>query len=384
MAEKKKQHYVPKVYMCRFANEDKQFAVYNIKNKESFHPIPYDSQCYKDYYYGKDLIWENRLGEMESAWGAAFTLVVNQRTLSEENIKLLKQFALYQRQRTLAEGEFSKRERQEVLIEYGKSICANRGLPFNDIAREICIERANESIAPAETLQHAVECFDLIADLDVTIFNYQTTRKLISSDVPVIAINPFHQHTIGYGCMGLILLFPISSSQLVVIYDGKMYPKFKGKQYVNMSNETEVHNLNVLQLISADKILFAYDKKDFPSFTHFEWDAREKNRNYSSVTALGNNKQKLIVTSLRKTIWIHNFTFGKIRSDFSIIPFQCREAAQRKWEQGWEDKLKNAASIIPQISKFNSEFLKNSGMTKKQLQRGYDAMAKAAQKYWEK
>ena len=34
-----------------------------------------------------------------------------------------------------------------------------------------------------------------------------------------------------------------------------MYPKFKEKRYVELRNEKEVSNLNVLQLISAEKIL---------------------------------------------------------------------------------------------------------------------------------
>jgi len=87
------------------------------------------------------------------------------------------------------------------------------------------------------TLTNPVSYLDSIKDLDVTIINYKTKRKLISSDVPVISINPFHRPTIGYGCMGLIMIYPVSPHQLVVIYDGKMYPKYVGKLYVDIRNE---------------------------------------------------------------------------------------------------------------------------------------------------
>ena len=54
MAEKKKQHFVPKFYMSLFANSNKEFAVYNIEKRMCAYPVPYKNQCYKDYFYGKD------------------------------------------------------------------------------------------------------------------------------------------------------------------------------------------------------------------------------------------------------------------------------------------------------------------------------------------
>ena len=44
------------------------FSVYNLANKKILPSVPSGSHCYKDYYYGKDGVWENRLSEMETMW----------------------------------------------------------------------------------------------------------------------------------------------------------------------------------------------------------------------------------------------------------------------------------------------------------------------------
>ena len=247
MPEKKKQHYVPQMYMDFFANSNREFAVFNIATKETRYPVPYKYQCYKDYYYGKDHVWEDRLSHMENEWRETMNMVREQQHLDAIHIHRLKSFALYQRQRTFGEGQYNKKVREELIVEYGKVICANNGWEFTDNLKEMCLERAREEATPAEHLKDAEEYIAVIDDLSVVIINYTTKRRLISSDVPVIAINPFELNKIGYGCMGIILLFPVTPHQLAVIYDANMYPRFKGKLYVSLDNENEVRNLNILQ-----------------------------------------------------------------------------------------------------------------------------------------
>lgn len=192
MPEKKKQHYVPQFYMNLFSNSNKEIAVYNINDKSIHYPVPYKSQCYRDYYYGKDGLWEERLCEMENRWSEVVKAIQEQTNLDHQQIKLIKEFALYQRQRTFAEGEYSKQARIDMIIECGKFICADKGCPFDEEMKTLCIERASENISPAENLQLAEKFIDNIEDLELLIINYKTKNHLIASDAPVIAINPFH------------------------------------------------------------------------------------------------------------------------------------------------------------------------------------------------
>ena len=46
MPKQKKQHYVPQCLLKNFTNSNRQF-------------VPYSSQCYTNYFYGKDGKWEN-------------------------------------------------------------------------------------------------------------------------------------------------------------------------------------------------------------------------------------------------------------------------------------------------------------------------------------
>lgn len=383
MPEKKKQHYVPKFYMRLFTKDTKTFAIYNIANKTTFYPVPYENQCYKDYFYGKDGIWENQLSALETEWSIIIKKAIDKIELTEADIQSLKKFALYQRQRTLAEEKHTIQTRKEILVERCKMYLANQGLACDETTIErICSQRANEAVAPAESLQFAVDYLNEIDDLSIVIIEYKTKQELFSSDVPVISINPFHHHTIGYCCMGLIMLFPISPHQIVVIYDEKMYPHYKNKQYVTLSNENEVLNLNILQLISAERILFGSNPQVFSTITSNHWEIRKMNRSSSSVHSLGNKAQKMIGISLRKTILEHNFSFGKIHPDFTNIPFTCREAVPRKRDERWEEKLNAKADIMIQVIENQPEIIKNIGLTKKELRNGYKKMARVAKKYW--
>ena len=382
MPEKKRQHYVPKFYMQLFADKEKKFSVYNIKDNKILDSVPYDNQCYKDYYYGKDRVWEDKLAVLELEWANVMQKLLSKCTLSAEDIKLIKQFALYQRQRTFGEGEFQKQAKREATVEQGKSFYATKGWAFNKRAEDFCIKKADEHITPGETLMFAEKLENIISDLHLLIISYNTKAKLFSSDVPVIAINPFQKQTIGYGCMGLILFFPVSESMLVVIYDDKMYPKFKHELYITSQNEKEVIDLNTLQVISAEKILFANNPRNFDNCSNNSLDVRNKNRSKSAISTFGSPPNKMTVYGQRTTLYKCNFSFGLVRKDFDDIPYPCREAVPRAWEKGWEKKLKDKILIMPQIVLLQKDVMKSLGLTSKETRRGCTKMLTSAKKYW--
>lgn len=382
MSEKKRQHYVPKFYMRNFANTNQAFMVYLLEQRKILGPVPYKGQCYKDYYYGADGVWENQLSEMEARWGATFKSAIGDGNLSTSDIKLLKQFALYQRQRTFAEGEYRKKERTELLVEYGRLLYENNGWQFDSTAENICKERALEAVSPAEGLEMAKKFVEIIDDLRILIITYNTEEELISSDVPVIAINPYYFPTIGYACMGLILLFPISPHRLVVLYDAKMYPRFRDNLYVSSDDAVEVHKLNVLQLISAEKILYAHSGSAFNLFTEDDWQARRDNLKESTVSTLGQGNNKIFVTGMRTTILKYEFSFGQVCHRFKRIPFVCKEAATRQWDSEWEKKFDTKVQILPAIAKTSPHIFAQYNLTPKELRRGCQRMATAAKVYW--
>lgn len=82
MADKKRQHYVPRFYMREFADSNKKFSVLNLKTGERIEKVSYSSQCYKDYYYGSDGIWEEQLGEMENKWADVIRSILSYKALT--------------------------------------------------------------------------------------------------------------------------------------------------------------------------------------------------------------------------------------------------------------------------------------------------------------
>lgn len=209
---------------------------------------------------------------------------------------------------------------------------------------------------------------DSISDLQVLIINYNTNNKLITSDVPVISINHFHQQYIEYAYIGLIMLFPITEQQLAVIYDSKMYPRFAKKQYVTISNEKEVAVLNTLQLISADKILLEKNILEFTKFNSSSWAVRTTNREKSSVMALGPSDEKLIQLTMRKVIFDCKLSFAQVANKFQRIPIPCREGIPWEFDKKDLEKIKSKSEIIPQISDYQHKVL--CGLTKKQYRKG--------------
>ena len=312
-----------------------------------------------------------------------FQKILSNNPLTISDIKSIKEFALYQLQRTVASNEHFCKQKEEFIREYVKVICKKRGIPFGEIAEALCKERAQRDFSPADWLELADEFIPYIQDLKLLIIEYTTKQELITSDVPVIAINPFHLPSIGYACMGLIILFPISSNKLVVLYDAKMYPKYKDLMYIESKDENEVSNLNALQVISANKILLAEQDSSFPLLHDSVWESRQINREQNATSVLGSDDEKLLIATPRKVIYRCDFSFGAICHRFKRIPFVCREAPPRKKDKDWEKKLDLKIQMLPTIISTTSKLAAQYGLTKKELRRGFQRMSTATKVYWE-
>lgn len=66
MAEKKNQHYVPRRYLRNFLpGEKKAICLYNLPSKKARSNASIKHQCSVPYFYGKDLVIENALQDLE-------------------------------------------------------------------------------------------------------------------------------------------------------------------------------------------------------------------------------------------------------------------------------------------------------------------------------
>lgn len=378
MAENKKQHYVPKTYLKRFAN-GKLFSVLNVENEDIYENVAYGNQCYESYFYGTDLGWEKRLNLMEQQWGMVLDKVCTGEMLGENDKNLLRQFALYQYQRTVSRDQFNILSYKENVREIAK-VYLGRDEISDEEAGNFFEEYAKKMNSPEKSLDMVAKLESIVEDLDVIVIECKTKSKLISSDAPVICINPFEPHAVGFGCMGFLMFFPACDSKLVVIYDGKMYKA--NKNITAILEEEEIYHLNAYQYISAERIVYGKEKKDLDFVRESLKDERRKNRAVNPVQALGPLDSKLIAMSNKRIIHDCNLSFTYLSHEIRKIPLMCREAVPRMWEKGWQDKLKNKEIILPQIMRIHREEKGKPGLTIKEIKRGCRLMSNYAEKYW--
>jgi len=387
MPEKKKQHYIPKMYMKLFANDNGAVNIFNIKSEKKIPDVPYADQCYKDYYYGHDLIWENKLGIMEKEWDNIFLKLSkdNAYSLDSNDISLIRQFALYQRHRTVGNNEYLKEQLTIFHWECLRMKLQHDKVKFTDQGLEKFIRaKMEDEKIPQDTLDIAqsAERNCLINDLSFLLINYKTRTELIISDNPIILINKFDKHNVGYISMGLVILFPITPHKLIVFYDSKMYPKNKMIREVVCANDGEVKSLNVLQFINAEKILIYKDEFTIDQLVKNS-NENIKNRNIvrqqDKVFSLGTSENKMIGLSSTITMYDFNLSFCSLPKFVKKIPEQCREAAPRKYDPSWGDKFKMKEEIFPVLVR---DGIYDCELSLNELKRGLEEMTGFANYYW--
>jgi len=383
------QHYVPRFYLKRFADQNGKLSVLNIPKEATYADVPYKTQCHKTNFYGEDGEWETRLSSMESGWSTATNKLINREPITTDDMNLVKQFALYQRQRTFAQGEFTKRQFASLLMDVAQVQLRNQPnnqVPCTDagIARA-CSEEAERETVPGSGIGLMKDMEPYIDDLDLAVIRYETANELLSSDVPVVAINKFSERDIGIACMGFILFFPLTPHDLAVIYDGDMYNTYRGQMYATSADEREVEALNVFQYISAETIVFAQKQETLAGLHYVDPEIRRerhRSRDVPPASVLGSGTEHLIVFPSRITYHECNLSFARLPRQARRIPVECREGVPRARDEGWSQKLSNKENILVPPPQMAVSFPEYSRSDRKKLRRGYQRMSRFAELYW--
>lgn len=102
----------------------------------------------------------------------------------------LKQFFIYQYNRTVARDQFNITSYKEDLRETAKVILQRNEISNEDFGN--FLEQKAKEITNSEKFLDMVEAIEkLVDDLEVITIDCISETKLISSDAPVIYINPF-------------------------------------------------------------------------------------------------------------------------------------------------------------------------------------------------
>lgn len=368
MAEKKKQHYIPKFYLKRFALKDRKMYMYDItKDTLIFDgkPVPYKDQFYKNYYYGDDKLWENKLSELENKWDISFSNIIDG-NYNNSDIDNIKEFAIYQYGRTVFQLEQQTNSTAQITYETLKMHLANNNMGNTqafDIANELSKKKAQETTHPAKLLDIFQKINDEVSDLTFKHIIFDTKESFISSDNPIAIINPY-VNNIGFGMIGLVIIFPMSSKDLCILYDKKIYTKITSIDEI-CRNEYIIKKMNSLFYVNANSLIYSnkpFSKNLFKQVNKQMW---IKNSERCNVSSFGTNKDKMVVVHWPSISFDKLPYFLMVDGKFTKISPEFRTPVPRKYDAGFERKLIEEYITIPKIlsnfkgEQINDEYISN-------------------------
>lgn len=260
MPEHKKQHYVPQFYLKRFSTDGKRINIWNMQRKKKIYSGSLRAQCYKDYFYGKQLGVEKILGEtIEGAVAKIFENIekhsILPEPLSAEHFTLI----------------------IHMLAQHGRTKYAADSLnEVNDwLMRQIYRGKANAEgeqykipvkDTPLVSLGLSIQGYPLLLDLNYNLLVNKTEVEFVTSDNPVVFYNQFFSFrenvsSTGVQTKGLQIFLPIDPFNALVFYDPWIYSIENSRgRIVEVSFENDVHAINTLQMCSALNSVYFRDK----------------------------------------------------------------------------------------------------------------------------
>lgn len=264
------QHYVPRFYIKQFSmikrkkKKDRGFAsFYRLSDGLSKSAVPIESICYKKFFYGEDCVVEHQLSKKENAWAGVFRKLTNSfgQSLDDSDVKLLKEFAVYQYTRTDATLSHHKQNLEKALTTSLENFSGVHELdaPFNEELSHKIKDAIHNKVESEATADVFVKSCDSMADsldfLDVGIVKFETRHKLIISDMPEIMSNPYFQYQSGINHLGTVIWFPAAENILVIFYDSRVFPSLQ--PFTVVTDENDVIALNNYQILSAKELIIS-------------------------------------------------------------------------------------------------------------------------------
>ena len=347
----KNQHYVPQFYLRNFSSNKRSIVLYRIKGKRP--PVKnaaIKNICSEDYFYDRDNSIEAALSQKEDDWSAVLKEIIEQKQIRQLTDKTsLREFVSYQYTRTrgLLNHVSSMVQKlllyiffQDKVLQYLANDEKTQKEVVIEEIQKFAKEYAKDSITPAWLLTMTDDMTKGISDLRITILDNQTSKNFITSDTPVIMINPFSADQVGFGVVGIVIIVPVSPKIAVMIYDDKIY-HLNSDLYL-LTNEDDVININKYTFLNAEEILLAADEADINSLIadHNLLIEKADNDYRRLAEMLGNS----IIHTKSRAVWkSYPLSFLKLPECFNDTLEMCREAFPRKYD------IKNRGDILMRI-----------------------------------
>jgi len=272
MPERKKQHYVPKLYMRGFTDNGR-LPSYQLDHRQEFPPTSIHNLCYENYFYSEDEEDEENLMKLEDRFASVVNNIREAESYSVLETAEDRMFFYIFLTHTHARTKNAKIESRETSNDLLKALLeANEGVMEgeNEEMRKKSLklleqDKLTVKDSPAFPMQSLISMYGpfLIGDMEQVLLKDSTGMGFIFSDHPVALDNPmfknmFDQSNIGFQARGLQLFCPLSSDLTVMMYDPECY-QLPGEELVEIGTE-QVTELNKVQLLNALEAVFYEDE----------------------------------------------------------------------------------------------------------------------------
>src|ERR1700677_3864701 len=266
MADYKKQHYVPNLYLRNFSSNRRLINLMTIKAGHKLTNVNLADHCYENYLYSDDGIIEALLSDkVEGPAGRVLDSIIQTEILpadQSEEILDLYNFILIHEGGTTAAAQAMEEQIEALGEELAKTHARSTGKFTEEQLKGVHL-RINK---PARhSLGISAMLLPMMIDLKPALLKNQHATGLITSDHPVVLLNPYLKpyrgdtgSVTGWVLRGLQVILPISPKLAVLLYDEAVYrlPKMDQNRTLELT-ETEVEVINSLQVLNAkDKIFF--------------------------------------------------------------------------------------------------------------------------------
>jgi Protein of unknown function (DUF4238) len=258
MADYKKQHFIPKFYLRGFSNNNDgtSIGIYH-KQKKLFIPCSgLNNQGYEDYLYGKDGYFEKALSLIEVDSAPIIDKIKTDEILpyiQSNEYKSLLSFVILMGARNPNTAKEAVQS-QEKLFRKLEELSPGSSEELPTMTQEQAIEMVFRNVTTV---------YQVSTDLKCKLLINHTKYPFITSDNPLTEYNQFMEpkklstSTTGYACMGFQLFLPIDHQKMLVYYDDLVYKVGdKKKSIVEITDDDTIHNLNVLQILNSDEMIY--------------------------------------------------------------------------------------------------------------------------------
>lgn len=328
------QHYVPRFYMKHFANiknagtkkEKVLISFYQFKDNLLKKNIPTSSICSEDYFYDQDGRIENTLADMETRWSKALKNAIDDNFIIDD-IESIREFVIYQISRTKAMLSHNR----EMATSMMKGVLKQQFGDIDDeeVVNELLENKIQNEITPELGLSMVKEIIPTIRDLKMKVITNEAEMRFITSDVPVIIINPLGIHSAGLCSVGEVIFFPISPRKMIFFYDAKLFSKLPDR----ICDESVIKIFNQYQYVSADERLLAKEIEDINHIVNNEElnSIREQFQKTQKTNTIGDGVGTFFAAKSRSIPYYYNVPILRLPKPLRKIPADFRKTFPREY-----------------------------------------------------